>query len=198
MPKITLPINQDGEAKQIQVWRHTSSALDEGDEIAEWLSDFLGIDCRLVKMSDTDIRPVNPMYAHSKNDQVSFADGYPILLLSEASLDDLNSRLETPLPMNRFRPNIVVTNTEPYAEDTWKTIRIGDVTLDIVKPCARCAITTTNQVTASEAKNPSKHSAPIANTNSESSSDKTSSIAIKDKSTLGIPLKSWHKWSFVG
>ena len=107
-------------------------------------------------MRDADIRPVNPMYAHSENDQVGFADGYPILLLSEASLDDLNSRLETPLPMNRFRPNIVVTNTEHYAEDTWKTIRIGDITLDIVKPCARCAITTTNQDTAERGKEPLK------------------------------------------
>ena len=89
-------------------------------------------------------------------DQVGFADGYPLLLISEASLADLNSRLATPLPMNRFRPNIVVTGCEPYAEDTWQRIQIGGLGFDIVKPCARCATTTTDQATGARGKEPLK------------------------------------------
>jgi hypothetical protein len=86
--------------------------------------------------------------------QVNFADGYPLLLISEASLADLNSRLEELLPMNRFRPNVVVRGCAPYAEDSWNDIQIGDVRLHVVKPCERCAITTVNQLTAEKGKEP--------------------------------------------
>lgn len=97
---------------------------------------------------------MNAEYARRPSDQTGFADGYPLLILSQESLDDLNQRLAEPLPMNRFRPNLVVSGTEPYAEDTWKQIRIGEVVLDIVKPCARCVTTTTNQTNAERGKEP--------------------------------------------
>ncbi|HLE91652.1 MAG TPA: MOSC domain-containing protein, partial [Anaerolineales bacterium] len=92
----------------------------------------------------------------SPDDHTGFADAYPILLTSEESLSDLNSRLEAPVPMNRFRPNIVVKGCEPFAEDTWKRIRIGNVELAVVKPCARCVVTTIDKETLEQGKEPLK------------------------------------------
>jgi uncharacterized protein YcbX len=85
---------------------------------------------------------------------VSFADGYPFLLIGQASLDDLNSRLAEPVPMNRFRPNFVVEGAEPFAEDTWKKISIGKTVFHVVKPCERCVITTIDQVKGTKGKEP--------------------------------------------
>jgi uncharacterized protein len=156
MPALMIASNQNGPRYPVTVWGYTVDGIDQGDEMAQWFSGFLGIDCRLALFPNDAIRPVNPKYARSERDQVAFADGYPCLLISEASLADLNTRLERPLPMNRFRPNIVVSGTEPYAEDTWRMIRIGEVTFDIVKPCDRCVITTTDQVTTQRGKEPLK------------------------------------------
>ncbi|HXN14936.1 MAG TPA: MOSC domain-containing protein, partial [Usitatibacter sp.] len=115
-----------------------------------WLSQYLGLACRLVYMPDTTERHSNPEYGGSGK-LVGFADGYAYLLASEASLADLNKRLATrnhpALPMNRFRPNLVVSGARPYAEDTWKEIRIGDAVLRMAKPCGRCQVTTTDQST---------------------------------------------------
>ena len=91
-----------------------------------------------------------------EDDHTGFADGYPILLISEESLQDLNTRLASPIPMNRFRPNLVVRGCEPYAEDTWNKIKIGDVELAIVKPCARCEVTTIDKETLERSKEPLK------------------------------------------
>jgi uncharacterized protein YcbX len=88
------------------------------------------------------------------DDQVSLADGFPFLLISEGSLAELNARLERPLPMDRFRPNLVVGGCDPFAEDGWRVVRIGPITLRVVKPCARCAITTVDQRTATRGKEP--------------------------------------------
>ena len=99
------------------------------------------------------IRPVNPAYGRP-GDHVSFADGYPALLASEASLADLNSRLAAPVPMNRFRPNLVVDGTEAFAEDGWSRIRIGEVVFRVVKPCDRCVVTTIDQKTGKAGKEP--------------------------------------------
>jgi uncharacterized protein len=156
MPVVAIPGDPDGPRYEVTVWKYTGMAVDQGNDLAEWFSTFLGVACRLVMFPDDVVRKVNPKYARREQDQVGFADGYPFLLISEASLSDLNTRLEQPLPMNRFRPNIVVRGTEPYAEDTWRTIRIGEVTFDIVKPCARCVITTTDQHTAERGKDPLK------------------------------------------
>jgi uncharacterized protein YcbX len=104
-------------------------------------------------MADQVVRPANPAFA-PPGARVSFADGFPFLLISEESLADLNGRLAVPLPMNRFRPNLVVAGCEPYAEDGWKEIRIGDVKLRVVKPCERCLVTTTDQATGERGKEP--------------------------------------------
>jgi uncharacterized protein len=154
MQEMIITATGTGKRHEVIIWKDTCIAIDQGDGAAEWFSTFLGTACRLVRMPEDYIRHVNPHYAISEHDQVGFADGYPFLLITEASLEDLNARLEQPLPMNRFRPNIVVRNTQPYAEDMWRTIRIGDMMLHIVKPCARCPIPTTDQVTARRGKEP--------------------------------------------
>lgn len=123
------------------------------DEANRWFSEFLGIHCRLVRMPESSIRRVDPDYARPE-DLVALADGFPFLLISEASLEELNSRLEEPLPMNRFRPNLVVRGIEPFIEDGWKNIRIGEMAFRVAKPCARCAITTVEQTTGEKGKEP--------------------------------------------
>ena len=123
----------------VTVWKDQCNVYDCGEAAAQWLSDFLAIECRLVYFPANETRQVDPTFAHA-DDLTAFSDGFPLLLISQASLDDLNSRLDTPLPMIRFRPNIVVQGCEPFAEDTWHRIAIGDMTFRIVKPCSRCII----------------------------------------------------------
>jgi uncharacterized protein YcbX len=151
MSPISVPLERarDGTLR-VRVWRDTCDAWDEGDEIAAWFSDYLRTDARLVRMTDTYVRRVDPNYAPQPA-QTSFSDGFPALIVSEASLEALNQRLVErgcePIPMTRFRPNLVVTGCDAFAEDGWKTVQIGGITLDIVKPCARCAVTTVDQAT---------------------------------------------------
>lgn len=106
-----------------------------------WVSAFLGKPCRLVHMDPGCVRPVDPDYSVA-GDEVSFADGFPLLLISQAAVDHLNTRLAAPVPTLRFRPNLVVDGTQPHAEDGWKRIRIGAVEFDVVKACSRCVFTT--------------------------------------------------------
>ncbi|MFL5546924.1 MAG: MOSC domain-containing protein, partial [Gemmatimonadales bacterium] len=117
-----------------------------GEPAARWFSEFLGIPCSMVHMPAESLRPTNPAYDPSGS-RVSFADAYPLLLISEESLADLNGRLAQPLPMNRFRPNLTVSGGGPFAEDRWSRVEIGSVVLNLVKPCDRCVITTTDQTT---------------------------------------------------
>jgi uncharacterized protein YcbX len=124
-----------------------------GEEVSQWFSEFLELSCQLVYMPDNSYRPVNSRYA-SHNQQVSFADGFPFLLISEASLQDLNERLDQPIPMNRFRPNLVVSGCEAFAEDSWRSIRIGSIPFHVVKPCERCLITTVDQAQGIRGKEP--------------------------------------------
>ena len=132
---------RDGERKFVRVWKSESEALPCDFETNKWFSDVLGEEVKLLYMPDDAGRPVNPLFDRD-GDLVSFADGYPFMLLSEASLGDLNARLETPLPMNRFRPNLVVAGANAFAEDNWKRIKIGDAVFRSTKPCERCVITT--------------------------------------------------------
>ncbi len=132
----------------VKVWSSRCRADVYGDDVNSWFSDVLQTKCKLVLMPENSRRIVSPFYAVNKyQDVVSFADGYPFLLIGENSLNDLNARLETPLPMNRFRPNFVVAGTAPFTEDNWKKIRIGRTVFHVVKPCARCVITTIDQQT---------------------------------------------------
>lgn len=158
--KIFVPFaDAAGEKTRVSVWASKSIKAEIFDEKTnQFFSDVLQSNCRLVRMTGETKRIVSPFYAVRKyEDTLSFADGYPLLLIGESSLTDLNSRLENAVPMNRFRPNIVIKNAEPFAEDNWKKIRIGDCVFHIVKPCARCVMTTINQETGiSEGKEPLK------------------------------------------
>ncbi len=131
------------------------------DAAHAWCSAYLGTDVRLVHMDDpATCRPVDPDFARP-GETVSFADGYPLLVTTLASLDALNSLVaqgdhahEGPLPMNRFRPNVVVSGTDPWAEDDWSRIAIGEVTFRVAKMCGRCVVTTTDQSSAERGKEP--------------------------------------------
>ncbi|MEQ1439731.1 MOSC domain-containing protein [Fontimonas sp. SYSU GA230001] len=127
--------------EQVTVWRDRVDARTASGEASAWLSRFLDRECRLVFMDEAARRPVDPAYA-AAGDEVSFADGFPLLLISEGSLAALNARLDAPVPMLRFRPNLVVAGAEPHAEDGWQRIRIGAIEFDVAKPCARCGFTT--------------------------------------------------------
>lgn len=136
----------------VEVWGDDCMALPMGSRSQAWFSQYLGIPCQLVYMPDHSLRPAG--HGSVGDVPVSFADGYPFLLISQGSLDDLNQRLSDPVPMNRFRPNLVVAGCEPFAEDTWAEIQIGDVTFRCVKPCSRCIVTTTDQITAQRSPEP--------------------------------------------
>ncbi len=122
-----------------QVWGDETRALPVDAHADRWLSEFLQRDCKLVRLPAESPRQVDQTYAQPA-DRVGFADGFPFLLISQASLDDLNQRLTTSLPMECFRPNLVVSGCEAYAEDNWRRIRIGEITFRLVKPCSRCVI----------------------------------------------------------
>lgn len=156
MLELVVKLNSEGQNLLATVWDDTCAALDEGDEASHWFTQFLGIKSRLVKFAADYVRKVDQKYAKRQDDQVGFADGFPFLLIGEASLADLNDRLSEELPMNRFRPNIVLSGAEAFAEDTWKKIGINGIQFDVVKPCARCVITTVNQNTGVASAEPLK------------------------------------------
>ncbi len=140
----------------VNVWEDTCEAQPAVDEINEWFSRKLTIKCKAVYMPESSERKIDPDYSINENDVTSFSDGYPMLLIGQASLDDLNNRLEIPLPMNRFRPSIVFTGGLPFQEDAMKSFKINDTQFYGVKLCGRCAVTTTNQETAERGKEPLK------------------------------------------
>ena len=147
MPELALPlVPRVRERVKVQVWGDITEGVPVSSEAAQWLSRFLGRLVRLVWMPNDVVRDTDPEYAVGH--RVSFADGFGFLLISEASLTELNRRLQVPLPMNRFRPNLVVSGSEPFAEDGWREVRLGALELTVVKPCARCVTTTTDQETA--------------------------------------------------
>lgn len=158
MSILRIPFDSAGSPMKVTVWRDVINGVDESEEPAAWFTRYLGLPLRLVRQADSDRRMVDPSRAVTPDDQTSLSDGYPILILSEESLADLNDHLiergESPIPMNRFRPNIVVKGTTPFAEDTWSSFRVGSVTLHGVKLCARCAITTVDQRTADKGVEP--------------------------------------------
>jgi uncharacterized protein YcbX len=132
----------------VKIWRSTVRSQFYPAETDDWFSSILGIRCRLVTMPEGSHRAVNPFHAVRRfKDEVSFADGYPFMVIGDASLADLNSRLAEPVPMNRFRPNFVVSESEAFAEDSWRIIKIGTTVFHVVKPCERCVMPTIDQVT---------------------------------------------------
>ena len=141
-----------GRTRAVVVWKSVVPAHDAGDEAAGWLTSTLGNDVRLVRFDPGHRRLCNTVYASNSGADTAFADGYPMLVIGEASLDDLNRRLGdrgvSELPMNRFRPNIVLSGLDAYDEDHVDTLTADGVALKFVKPCARCQITTTDQDSA--------------------------------------------------
>lgn len=133
--------------REITVWRDRVQACDMGDAIAAWLSTYIGADVRLFYMPDDSVRAVDPQYGQA-GDRVSFADGFPALLIGAGSLDEFNRALPEPITSTRFRPNIVVAGALPYAEDNWRRLRIGSIEFDVVKPCSRCVIPSIDPLTA--------------------------------------------------
>lgn len=160
-----LLVTPTSELSDTQVWRTRVKLTDCGDDAAEWLSALVGRPVRLMWLDDPTRRPVNPEYG-TPEDRVTLADGYPLLLASTASLDRLNDwiaegavergeELPEPLPMRRFRPNVVVSGAEePFVEDGWKRVRIGEVSFRMTKPCARCVLTTIDPDTLQKGKEP--------------------------------------------
>jgi hypothetical protein len=138
--------------RAVTVWGHACEAHDEGDVAGAWFSDHLDFSCHLVRMPRDHRRPVGS--AFDGEARTAFTDGYPVLVISEASLADLNARLEHAVPMNRFRPNFVVRGVEAYGEDAWSRVRIGGVEFQACKPCARCVITTIDQTSGQASKEP--------------------------------------------
>lgn len=161
--EVAVPAPADGPGGTVvaEIFRDKVEAVPAGGAAEVWLTAFLGTGARLLHMDDpARRRPVDPDYARP-GETVSFADGYPLLVTTTASLRELNSLIargdraaEGPLPMDRFRPNVVVDGTAPWAEDAWRRVRIGEVTFRAVKPCARCVVTTTDQRTAERGKEP--------------------------------------------
>ncbi len=155
---LEIPLEPEtGDIRHVTIWQSVCVGEVYSAVVSEWFSDVLGTGCQLVYMPDSTRRSVNPRFDKG-DDIVSLADGYPLMVIGEKSLKDLNARLVNieegadksvcvPLPMNRFRPNLVVSGSDAFAEDDWKRIRIGDAVLRSTKPCERCVITTVEQMT---------------------------------------------------
>lgn len=153
---IRIPFEAEGdEISSVTVWDDTMPARLVNEEIDAWFSAVLKMNVRLVKMPISTDRKVDPRYAVN-GESVSFADGMPYLLIGQNSLLDLNSRLDIPVLMNRFRPNIVFSGGEAFVEDSWKKIRIGELEFQVIKPCGRCVMITVEQNTGIKGAEPLK------------------------------------------
>jgi uncharacterized protein YcbX len=139
--------------RTVRIWDDDVAAVDVTGPVVTALSDYLGERCSLVYMPDDVVRPVEAPYG-APGDRVGFADAYPVLLATRASLAELNARLDAPVPMNRFRPNLVVEGGEPYAEEQYPRVRIGSLTFRMPKRCSRCNVTLVDQATAAIGKEP--------------------------------------------
>ncbi len=137
----------------VQIWGDEVLARLVSNEVSRWFSDFLGMELDLVVMPESSKRKMDSRYAVHE-ESVSFADGMPYILIGQSSLDDLNKRLNEPVRMDRFRPNLVFSGGEAYAEDQFIKLQIGEVGFQVVKPCARCVLITVNQQTAERGKEP--------------------------------------------
>ncbi len=156
METLRIVKNEDANIQPVTVWNSTVLAADQGDAVAAWLQSYLGVELRLFALCAATHRPINPDFARNPDDVVSFADGYAMLLISQASLDGLNEKLAEQVGMERFRPNIVVSGATPHAEDFWKELHINDIPMSGVKLCARCSIPAIDQATAKMGKEPNR------------------------------------------
>lgn len=134
-----------GDAIPVTVWDDTCPAREVSKEASGWFSEVLGTSCQLVKMPESSVRPADPKFAISVEDKVSFADGYPVLMFDEASLDLLAEKSGQDIPADRFRANIIFRGGHAHIEDELKTFEINGLTYHGVKPCSRCIMTTIDQ-----------------------------------------------------
>ena len=153
---ITIPITiNEGSIKSAVIWDDQVNVFPAGSRYDEWFSEHTQADCRLMYFPESNARAVDPNFQIA-NEHVSLADGFPFLLIGESSLHDLNGRLEEPVPMSRFRPNLVITGADPYEEDRWKEFSIGRSRFMAVKQCSRCITTTVDHSTGTHGKEPLK------------------------------------------
>ena len=152
---VEIPISEEGDPMEAEVWGNKYLAINDGPLASELLSDHLDKKALLVHMASGEVREVETDYG-----RLEFADSYPFLIVSEASLNDLNQKIQLlegrPIPINRFRPNIVLTGNESYGEDSWAQIKIGEILFDLGEHAVRCVTTTTDQETGERGKNPLK------------------------------------------
>lgn len=147
MPELITPLHpMGGRPVTTMIWDDQVSVVAPDHKADDWFSQVVGQEVVLAHFTNSVVRPLDPTYA-PEGGRTGFADGFPFLIAGEASLADLNRRLEKPLPMNRFRPNLVVHGSAPFAEDEFGPFRIGEIPMRTVKPCARCVVTTTDQST---------------------------------------------------
>ncbi len=150
---IKVPFSITGITQKVTIWDDVVDAVIATDDLNNWFSLHLNQKVKLVYLHNQSVRHVNPKYANN-NEQVSFADGYPLMMISKASLMLLNSKLKKPIGMDRFRPNVVLADATPHAEDDLQNFKIGTAQFKVAKPCARCVVTTINQQTLQIGKEP--------------------------------------------
>lgn len=148
MEPLEFPILKSESSMTIDIWGNTCKAMDAGDEAARWISSFLGRKCRLVQAANDTERRTKVAKPNGQASPVLFNDSSPLLVISQESLDDLNARLDEPVPMDRFRPSIVIKGLGAYAEESIPELKVGGLTLHSAKPCTRCVIVTIDQETA--------------------------------------------------
>ncbi|WP_025144414.1 MOSC domain-containing protein [Pedobacter jeongneungensis] len=152
--RISFDLQEDnGTQIPVVIWNDTTVGIEVNKAVSDWFSDFLKFKVKLVKMPVAEKRLVDPRYA-SNDEVVSFADGYPCLLIGQSSLDGLNEKLQSPIRMDRFRPNFVFTGGTPHIEDRFDTFYIGETLFSAVKPCARCVLITIDQQTGEKGQEP--------------------------------------------
>lgn len=146
MPELSLPFAHERQPDTVTVptWHGRTEGIEVGSSADRWFGRFLGISCRLVRMPDTVHRQLDSAFA-TADDRVGYADAFPVLLVNEASLADLNARLYNPIPVERFRPNLVVGGSRAFEEDDWEKIEIGDASFRVAEPCPRCSVITVDQ-----------------------------------------------------
>jgi hypothetical protein len=156
IPPLDIPLTSPlSSLVRVTVWDDTFDAAPVSQEADQWFSKVLGTPSRLVYLPDHSVRRVDEKYV-PESLNVSFADGYPLLIIGQGSLDELNARLTEALPMNRFRPNLIFVGGAPHEEDTWQDFQVGSISFRGVKPCARCVMTTIDQQTAEKGAEPLK------------------------------------------
>lgn len=164
---ISFPVGKTtGNPIPVTIWDDLTEGIEVDEKVSEWFSGIMNRKVRLVSMPEQVRRIVDPEYA-VQQEIVSFADGYPCLIIGQASLDQLNEKLETPVLMDRFRPNFVFTGGEPHAEDAFESFEIGNISFSAVKPCARCVLITVNQQTAVKSAEPLKTLSGYRNLNNK-------------------------------